>query len=187
MNSINQPKSLEQRVRTIEGYIITISGPALCISGVVAGLDVVTNNFIRNYAPQVGITLGVIWAVCLMISLDFQVLVLGVRARRVYISNKGNGKKAFEMALAFAIALALGYVSLQMGSIFSRMMGTSLSMEQAVTQGPRFRPKSPLFDSSPGQPRRDRWPAASESCNTRLEPWGVPVASERVARLCPSA
>ncbi len=134
MSSSTEKRGLQQWVREIEQHIIVLSGPLLATSGIIAGLDVVTNNFIAHNAPGIGAVLGLIWAVCLMMTLDFQVLVLGVRARRVYISNKGAGKKALEMALAFAIALALGYVSLQMGSIFSRMMGTSLSMEQAQAQ-----------------------------------------------------
>ncbi len=129
-----QKQGLQQVVRDVEQHIIVLSGPLLATSGIISGLDIVTNNFIANNAPGIGAILGLIWAICLMLTLDFQTLVLGVRARRIYISNKSNGKKAFEMALAFAIALALGYVSLQMGSIFSRMMGTGISMANAQAQ-----------------------------------------------------
>src|SRR5579859_7674990 len=122
---VQQKVSLPQRVRKLEEAIITISGPALATSGIIAGIDILTNNIIAKYAPTVGAIAGVVWAVCLMLTLDFQVLTLGVRAHRIYASQgKPRGQKIFEIFLACAIAAALAYVSLQMGSIFSKMIGT---------------------------------------------------------------
>jgi serine/threonine protein kinase len=51
---------------------------------------------------------------------------------------------------------------------------------------PRFRPKKPLFDASPRRLRGDYWPVVGESHSTHRAPWGVSVASERAAPLCPT-
>ncbi len=53
------------------------------------------------------------WAICLMISLDFQVLALGARAHKVYLSDKKWKRKAGEIALAVIIAAGISYVSIQ--------------------------------------------------------------------------
>src|SRR5579859_2109780 len=130
-----QNVSLPQKVRKLEEAIITISGPALATSGIIAGIDILTNNIIAKYAPTVGAIAGVVWAVCLMLTLDFQVLTLGVRAHRIYSgSDKKGVQKFFEILLVCTIAAALAYVSLQMGSIFAKMIGTTLSIEQAELQ-----------------------------------------------------
>jgi hypothetical protein len=54
-------------------------------------------------------------------------------------------------------------------------------------QQPRFRPKKPLFDSSPRPPRYDWWTAVGESHSTRREPWDVHVAIGRAGPPCLSA
>lgn len=125
-------RTLKQAVRSLEENIITISGPALAISGVIAGIDVLTANIIRNYFPIVGNVLGVVWAICLMLTLDFQVLTLGVKASRVYRDAKKKFlQKALEMLLAILFACAIGFVSVQMGTIFAQSLGTSYTIEQA--------------------------------------------------------
>ena len=130
MNS-NVP-ALSKGVTRLENAIVTLSGPALATSGIIAGVDILTNNLIARYAPGAGAIAGLIWAICLMLTLDFQVLMLGVRARRIYAScKKGGWQKTSELTLCVAIAAALGYVSLQMGSIFAHMLGTSLTITQA--------------------------------------------------------
>lgn len=127
-------RTLKQAVRSLEENIITISGPALAISGVIAGIDVLTSNIIRNYFPMVGNVLGVVWAVCLMLSLDFQVLTLGVKASRVYRDKQKKGKEKFwETLLCIVIAIAISYVSVQMGTIFAQSlgMGSTFTIEDA--------------------------------------------------------
>ncbi len=57
----------------------------------------------------------------------------------------------------------------------------------SVTQLPRFRPKSPLFNTSPRPPQGDCWSAVGESHSTHREPWDVAVVIGRVALPCPSA
>ena len=52
---------------------------------------------------------------------------------------------------------------------------------------PGFRAKRPRFDVSPRLTRLNCWPAVSESQSTHHEPWGVRVASGRVAHLSLSA
>jgi hypothetical protein len=123
--------SLSQAVVKLEDSIITLSGPALAISGILAGVDVVTNNAIASMFGEVGI----IWAICLLLSLDFQVLALGCKAHRLYhASGKHGFQKWAELALIFMIALALAYVSLQMHSIFARVTGAGVSIEVAQQQ-----------------------------------------------------
>ncbi len=127
--------SLKTGVAHLEDAIITISGPALATSGIIAGVDILTNNLIARYAPSAGAIAGLLWAICLMLTLDFQVLMLGVRARRIYAgASKSGWQKTGELALCMAIAAALGYVSLQMGSIFARMLGTTLTIVQAQAE-----------------------------------------------------
>lgn len=127
-------RTLKQAVRSLEENIITISGPALAISGVIAGIDVLTSNIIRTNFPMVGNVLGVVWAFCLMISLDFQVLTLGVKASRLYRdANKKGGAKFGEVLLCVVFACAISYVSVQMGTIFAQSlgMGTTFTIEDA--------------------------------------------------------
>src|ERR1051326_8066917 len=103
-------KTLSQQAVSLENAIITISGPALAVSGVIAGIDVLTANIIRTNFPNVGDVLGIIWAICLMISLDFQVLTLGVKSRHIYQSARPWPQKLVEMALAILVAGAIAYV-----------------------------------------------------------------------------
>lgn len=124
--------TLSRSVTRLENAIVTLSGPALATSGIIAGVDILTNSLLARYAPAASVIAGLVWAICLMLTLDFQVLMLGVRARRIYTSKHKSGWcKVGEMALCLAIAAALGYVSLQMGSIFANMLGTSLTIGQA--------------------------------------------------------
>jgi hypothetical protein len=124
--------SLKQHIRNLEDNIITISGPALAISGIIAGIDVLTANIIRANFPVVGDVLGVVWAVCLMLTLDFQVLTLGVKSSRVYRDrSKGWAQKGGEMVLAIAMASIISYVSVQMGTVFARTLGTTMTIDQA--------------------------------------------------------
>ena len=128
----NNVPALSKGVTRLENAIVTLSGPALATSGIIAGVDILTNNLIARYAPSAGAIAGLVWAICLMLTLDFQVLMLGVRARRIYASSKKGGWQKFgELVLCIAIAAALGYVSLQMGSIFAHMLGTNLTIVQA--------------------------------------------------------
>lgn len=125
-------RTLKQVVRSLEENIITISGPALAISGVIAGIDVLTAGIIKTYFPIVGNILGVTWAICLMLTLDFQVLTLGVKASRVYRdAKKKTLQKLCEMLLAVIFACAIGFVSVQMGTIFAQSLGTNYTIEQA--------------------------------------------------------
>src|SRR5713226_8065188 len=124
--------ALSKGVTRLENAIVTLSGPALATSGIIAGVDILTNNLIARYAPGAGAIAGLVWAICLMLTLDFQVLMLGVRARRIYASQTKSGWQKFgELVLCVAIAAALGYVSLQMGSIFARMLVTNLTIIRA--------------------------------------------------------
>ena len=131
----NNIPALSKGVTRLENAIVTLSGPALATSGIIAGVDILTNNLIARYAPGAGAIAGLVWAICLMLTLDFQVLMLGVRAKRIYTSSaKGGWQKLGELALCVAIAAALGYMSMQMGSIFARMLGTDLTIVQAQAE-----------------------------------------------------
>ena len=130
-------RTLKQCVHALEENIITISGPALAISGVIAGIDVLTSNIIRENFPMVGNVLGVVWAFCLMISLDFQVLTLGVKASRIYRdTSKKEGQKFGEMLLCIIFACGISYVSVQMGTIFAQSlgMGPNFTIDMAETK-----------------------------------------------------
>jgi len=122
---------LKTAVNRLEDAIITISGPALAISGIIAGVDLVTGgNALRN-VPW----LTLIWAICLLLTLDFQVLALGARAHKVYLStNKATGRKVFEIALACLVAAGVSYVSIQMQSIIARANVAAISIDQAAAQ-----------------------------------------------------
>jgi hypothetical protein len=123
--------TLKESVKSLEDNIITISGPALAISGIIAGIDVLTSNVLKTYLPQASAILGVVWAICLMLTLDFQVLTLGVKSRHIYQSEKPGKQKLIEMGLAIIVASAIAYVSVQMGTIFARTLGTTMSIDQA--------------------------------------------------------
>ncbi len=126
-----QTLTLRQAVNRLEDGIITLSGPALAISGIIAGVDLVTGG----HAMQSVGWLSLAWAICLLLSLDFQVLALGARAHKVYLSDKPGWRKAFEIGLAVVIAVAISYVSVQMQSIIARVNSTSgLSIDLATAQ-----------------------------------------------------
>jgi len=124
--------SLNTVIHNLEDGIITLSGPALAISGIIAGVDLVTGG---NMLKSVG-WLAMTWAVCLLLTLDFQVLALGARAHRVYLSKKDNKRKVFEIMLAVLVACAISYVSIQMQSIIARSNSVTpaLSIEMATIQ-----------------------------------------------------
>src|SRR5712692_6875389 len=122
--------SLKTAVAWLEDAIITISGPALAVSGIIAGVDLVTGG---NILKSVG-WLALVWAITLLLTLDFQVLALGARAHQVYRSQKKSWRKAFEVALAVVIAAAISYVSIQMQSIIARANSEAISIDQATAQ-----------------------------------------------------
>src|SRR5258708_39334154 len=99
--------ALKPAVNWLEDAIITISGPALAISGIIAGVDLVTGGNAMRNIPWLTLT----WAICLLLTLDFQVLALGARTHKVYLSDKSTGRKAFEIVLACLVAAAISYVS----------------------------------------------------------------------------
>jgi len=122
--------SLKRAVAGLEDGIIVLSGPCLAVSGIVAGVDLVTGgNILRN---QPGLTLA--WAITLLLTLDFQVLCLGVRAHRVYGSAKPSRQKVFEIVLAVLIAVAISYVSIQMQSIIARVNAENITLDRAAMQ-----------------------------------------------------
>jgi hypothetical protein len=123
---------LKIAVNRLEDGIITLSGPALAVSGMIAGVDLVTGG---NILKTVG-WLSMTWAICLLLTLDFQVLALGARAHIVYLSDKGAWRKAGEIALAVLIAAAISSVSIQMQSIIARVNSESpaLSIDAATLQ-----------------------------------------------------
>jgi hypothetical protein len=131
MKKIGVP-SLNVTIHSLEDSIITLSGPALAISGIIAGVDLVTGG---NMLKSVG-WLALAWAICLLLTLDFQVLALGARAHRVYLSNKPINRKVFEIILAVVIACAISYVSIQMQSIIARSNSVTptLSIDAATIQ-----------------------------------------------------
>ncbi len=124
--------SLMTSVNKLEDSIITISGPALAISGIIAGVDLVTGgNILRSVS-----WLALVWAICLLLTLDFQVLALGARTHRVYLSNKTWKQKTCEILLAVLIAAAISYVSIQMQSVIARANSATpmLSIDVATAQ-----------------------------------------------------
>jgi hypothetical protein len=123
--------SLKHAVATLEDGIIVLSGPALAISGIIAGVDLVTGgNVLKSIS-----WLGLVWAITLLLTLDFQVLALGVRAHRVYSSGKPAGQKVVEILLVVLIAAAISFVSIQMQSIIARVNAeVGLSIDQAAAQ-----------------------------------------------------
>jgi hypothetical protein len=122
---------LKSSVHKLEDAILVISGPALAVSGIIAGLDLLTGGHAIQSLPA----LALVWAITLLVSLDFQVLTLGVRAKRVYSdSDKSTWRRVGEVVLAVAIAAAISYVSVQMQSIIARVNTTGLSIDQATQQ-----------------------------------------------------
>ena len=117
-------------VAQLEDAIIVISGPALAISGIIAGVDLVTGGNILKNMPI--FTLA--WAITLLLTLDFQVLCLGVRAHRVYVSHKSGQRKVVEIVIAVIIAAAISYVSIQMQSIIARVNAENISLDMAAAQ-----------------------------------------------------
>lgn len=123
---------LREKTNKLEDGIITLSGPALAISGIIAGVDLLTGGTWMQQWPW----LTFAWAVCLLLTLDFQVLSLGARVHHIYLdSKKGGWRKAGEIALAVLIAAAISYVSIQMQSIIARANSvTGLSIADATAQ-----------------------------------------------------
>jgi hypothetical protein len=124
--------SLKHTVAALEDGIIVLSGPALAISGIIAGVDLVTGgNILKSIS-----WLALVWAITLLLTLDFQVLALGVRAHQVYGSpSKGREQKALEILLVVIIAAAISYVSIQMQSVIARVNSEpGVSIDQATAQ-----------------------------------------------------
>jgi len=121
---------LNETIHKLEDSIITLSGPALAISGIIAGVDLVTGGHVMQNIPW----LTVAWAICLLLTLDFQVLALGARAHKVYLSDKRTGRKIFEVVLIILVAAAISYVSIQMQSIIARVNSANLTIDQAAGQ-----------------------------------------------------
>src|SRR6266849_3820055 len=122
--------SLKSSMAKLEDAIITISGPALAISGIIAGVDLVTGGHVLQSVSW----LALVWAITLLLTLDFQVLALGVRCHRVYTSQKSGGRKALEIVLMVAIAAAISFVSIQMQSIIARVNAETVTIDQAAIQ-----------------------------------------------------
>jgi len=108
--------SLKGAVTRLENAIVTLSGTALAISGIIAGIDLLTGGSMFRNVGWLSLT----WAICLLLTLDFQVLVLGSHAKRIYNGDKHACKKFFEILAIIAIAAAISYVSIQMQSIIAR-------------------------------------------------------------------
>ena len=108
--------TLKNAVTHLENAIITLSGPAIAISGIIAGIDLLTGGSMFKNVGWLSLT----WAICLLLTLDFQVLMLGARAKQIYNGNKDGWKKFFEILAIVAIAAAISYVSVQMQSIIAR-------------------------------------------------------------------
>ena len=98
--------------------------------GIIAGVDLVTGGNILKNQPA----LTLIWAITLLLTLDFQVLALGVRGHRIYQSNKATGRKVLEVLLVIASAAAISFVSIQMQSIIARVNAEGITIDQAAAQ-----------------------------------------------------
>jgi len=122
---------LKKGAAWVEDGIIVLSGPALAISGIIAGVDLVTGGNILKSIWW----LSLVWAITLLLTLDFQVLALGVRAHRVYVSKeKKRGQKFWEILFAILIAGAISAVSIQMQSIIARVNAEGVSIDMAAVQ-----------------------------------------------------
>lgn len=137
------PSSLRGGVHGLEDAIITLSGPGIALSGIIAGVDLLTGGHAMQGIPWLTTT----WAICLLLSLDFQVLALGARAHQVYLSDKPVARKVVEIILALAIAAAISYVSIQMQSIVAKMSASNLSIDQA-TAALGIDPNALIFERS---------------------------------------
>jgi hypothetical protein len=123
--------TLKDATNRLEDSIITLSGPALAISGIIAGVDLLTGGNMLKQASWLSLT----WAITLLLTLDFNVLSLGARAHKVYLSSdKSGGRKATEIVIAFVIAGAISMVSIQMQSIIARTSGSAITIDQAAAQ-----------------------------------------------------
>ncbi len=123
--------SLKRGAAALEDGIIVVSGPALAVSGILAGIDLLTGGHLLTQFP--GLTLA--WAITLMLALDFNVLILGVTARRAWAASNTNGwVKVGEILLAVAVAGAISFVSIQMQSIIARVNAEGISIDQAAAQ-----------------------------------------------------
>ncbi len=122
--------SLSRIVTYIENGIVTISGPALAISGILAGIDLLTGGHLLAQVSW----LAYAWAITLMLTLDFTVLILGVHARRAYATSNDWWKKAGEILLAVIVAAAISFVSIQMQSIIARVNAEAISIDAAAAQ-----------------------------------------------------
>ncbi len=123
--------SLRHAIYTLEDAVITLSGPALAVSGIIAGVDLLTGG---TMLKDVG-WLSMAWAICLLLTLDFQVLALGARAHKIYLSDKGTWRKVGEIAFAFLMASGISYVSIQMQSIIAIMNSSAkASIASAAAQ-----------------------------------------------------
>ncbi len=120
--------SLQAGVHRLEDSILVLSGPALAISGIIAGVDLLTGGHLLQEMAWLSMT----WAICLALSLDFQVLTMGVKAQAIWRSNKGGWQKAAEIALVVVIVAAISYVSIQMQSMISRSTSAGVSIDQAA-------------------------------------------------------
>jgi hypothetical protein len=121
---------LKGLTNTLEDSIITLSGPALAISGIIAGVDLLTGGHVLQQVSW----LALAWAIALMVSLDFQVLGLGARAHRIYQSEKSSRRKAGEIALAIILAAGISFVSVQMQGIIARSNSAGLDIATATAQ-----------------------------------------------------
>jgi hypothetical protein len=120
--------SLRGLVNQLENAIIIISGPAIAISGIIAGIDLLTGGSMFKDVGWLSLT----WAICLLLTLDFQVLVLGARAKQTYNHATKSGKRKFvEILMIIVIAAAISSVSVQMQSIIARTQATTTYTDNA--------------------------------------------------------
>ena len=129
-HTTEKPSKLKSGVASLEDAIIVISGPALAISGIIAGVDLVTGGNILKSMGWLTLT----WAITLLLTLDFQVLCLGVRSHRIYSSKKHLVLKIIEIGIMMLIAAAISSVSIQMQSIIARVNAENISLDLASAQ-----------------------------------------------------
>ena len=120
--------SLQEAVKQLEDGIIVLSGPALAISGIIAGIDLVTGgNILKSLS-----WLTLAWAITLLLTLDFQVLAFGVRAHRISrAAHKSGMRKCLEILLIVLIAAGISFVSIQMQSIIARSQATMTAIDRS--------------------------------------------------------
>ena len=120
--------SLRSLVNHLENAIIIISGPAIAISGIIAGIDLLTGGTMFKDVHWLSLT----WAICLLLTLDFQVLVMGTRAKQIYANSAKSSKRKFvEILVIIVIAAAISSVSVQMQSIIARTQATTAYTDHA--------------------------------------------------------